>query len=101
MALKTVLLVCNTGMSSTFFVSKMQETIKDKGLDITLSAVSASEVEGKLKTKQVDVVLLSPQVRYLKPQFDKHVEGKETLIGIIDNSDYASMNAEKIIDELM
>lgn len=101
MASKTILLVCNAGMSSSFLVSKMQQTIDEKDLDISITAVSASEVEGKLKTQKIDFLLLSPQVRYLKPSFEKCSEGKQLIISVIDNTNYARMNTDKIVDDLL
>ncbi|GAA0354843.1 PTS sugar transporter subunit IIB [Alkalibacterium iburiense] len=101
MTSKNVLLICTAGMSSSFLVSKMQETVKMRGLDMKISAVSASEAERKLNTIPVDYLLLSPQVRYLKPSFEKSLENNQPVIYVIDQTDYAMMNTGKIVDDLV
>src|SRR5690554_823983 len=101
MTSKTMLLICTAGMSSSFLVSKMQDTLKERGLDMKISAVSASEAERKLKNTPVDYLLLSPQVRYLKPSFEESLENSQTVIYVIDQMDYGMMNTGKIVDDLV
>lgn len=74
--MKTILLVCSAGMSTSLLVSKMQKVAAEKAIESDIFAVSASEVDQVMTKKDVDVLLLGPQVRYMKPQFEKKMSGK-------------------------
>lgn len=68
---KTIMLVCSAGMSTSLLVTKMQKAAEDKGLEADIFAVSASEAEDHLINKKIDVLLLGPQVRFMKSQFER------------------------------
>ena len=72
MAKKTIMLVCSAGMSTSLLVTKMQKAAEAKGMDADIFAVSASEADQHLESKPVDVLLLGPQVRFMKSQ---HLKG--------------------------
>jgi PTS system cellobiose-specific IIB component len=64
MAKKTIMLVCSAGMSTSLLVTKMQKAAEEKGLETDIFAVSASDADNSLEEKNVDVLLLGPQVRF-------------------------------------
>jgi PTS system cellobiose-specific IIB component len=66
MAKKTIMLVCSAGMSTSLLVTKMQKAAEEKGIDAEIFAVSASDADNNLESKNVDVLLLGPQVRFMK-----------------------------------
>lgn len=72
MAKKTIMLVCSAGMSTSLLVTKMQKAAEAKGMDADIFAVSASEADQHLESKPVDVLLLGPQVRFMKSQFEQN-----------------------------
>ena len=67
----TIMLVCSAGMSTSLLVSKMQKSAESKGLKAEIFANSANEADKTLRSKEVDVLLLGPQVRFMKSQFEK------------------------------
>jgi PTS system cellobiose-specific IIB component len=79
MADKTIMLVCAAGMSTS------------------LLAVSASEADAHLAKKKIDVLMLGPQVKYMKKQFEDKVAGTDTKMDVINMQDYGMMNGEKVL----
>lgn len=94
---KTIMLVCSAGMSTSLLVSKMKKSAKEKGLDAEIFANSANEADQTLASKEVDVLLLGPQVRFMKSQFEKKVDGKGIPVGVINMQDYGMVNGEKVL----
>lgn len=97
MAKKTIMLVCSAGMSTSLLVTKMQKAAEEQGVDADIFAVSAAEADNNLESKDVNVLLLGPQVRFMKSQFEKKLEGKDIPLDVINMSDYGMMNGEKVL----
>lgn len=79
MAKKTIMLVCSAGMSTSLLVTKMQKAAEEKGMEADIFAVSASDADNNLESKNVDVLLLGPQVRFMKAQFEQKLAPKGIL----------------------
>lgn len=92
------MLVCSAGMSTSLLVTKMQKAAEEKGIETDIFAVSASEADTHLAEKDVNVLLLGPQVRFMKDQFDKKVADKGIPVDVINMADYGTMNGEKVLD---
>ncbi|ETU61972.1 PTS sugar transporter subunit IIB [Enterococcus faecalis] len=91
MAKKTIMLVCSAGMSTSLLVTKMQKAAEDRGMEADIFAVSASEADTNLENKEVNVLLLGPQVRFMvswasRPSFSTSRMG-DTAVAIIFLSD--------------
>ncbi|HEI8098582.1 TPA: PTS sugar transporter subunit IIB [Enterococcus faecium] len=99
MAKKTIMLVCSAGMSTSLLVTKMQKAAEAKGIDSDIFAVSASDTDNNLANKDVDVLLLGPQVRFMKADFEKRLEPKGIPLDVINMADYGMMNGEKVLDQ--
>ncbi|MFV0558100.1 MAG: PTS sugar transporter subunit IIB [Enterococcus sp.] len=97
MSKKTIMLVCSAGMSTSLLVTKMQKAAEAKGLDAEIFAVSASEADNNLAEKDVNVLLLGPQVRFMLKQFQDKVSAKKIPVDIINMADYGMMNGEKVL----
>lgn len=98
---KTIMLVCAAGMSTSLMVSKMQKSAEEKGIEADIFAVSASEADTYLADKKVDVLLLGPQVRFMKAQFEKKVEPLGIALDVIQMTDYGMMNGEKVLNQAL
>lgn len=99
MAKKTIMLVCSAGMSTSLLVTKMEQAAADRGLEADIFAVSASDADSNLDSKNVDVLLLGPQVRFMKAQFEQKLAPKGIPFDIINMADYGMMNGEKVLDQ--
>ena len=96
MAKKTIMLVCSAGMSTSLLVTKMEKAAKEKGIDVEIFALSAGE--GKKILKDVDLVLLGPQVRFMKNEF---VKLATVPVDVIDMLSYGRMEGEKVLNNAL
>lgn len=92
--MKKILLVCNAGMSTSMLVRKMQDNANSRSIDVSIEAKSLTEAKGELKN--VDVILIGPQIRY-------ELENVRSLAGdvpvdAINMRDYGMMDGEKVLD---
>ena len=101
MSKKTIMLVCSAGMSTSLLVTKMQKAAFNQGLDAHIFAASATEAETNLENNPVDVLLLGPQVRYMKSDFEKRLSPKGIPTDVISMSDYGLMNGEKVLEQAL
>lgn len=99
MAKKTIMLVCSAGMSTSLLVTKMQKAAEERGVEADIFAVSASEADQHLESKPVDVLLLGPQVRFMKAQFEKKLASKGIPLDVINMTDYGMMNGAKVLEQ--
>lgn len=99
MAKKTIMLVCSAGMSTSLLVTKMQKAAEAKGMEADIFAVSASDADNSLEEKDVNVLLLGPQVRFMKAQFEQKLAPKGIPLDVINMADYGMMNGEKAFEQ--
>lgn len=103
MAKETIMLCCTAGMSTSLLVTKMQEAAVAAGKDAEIFAVSASEADHELDTKQIDVVLLGPQVRYMQNDFKKKLAGRKNgadiPMAVIDMRAYGMMDRAAVVKQ--
>lgn len=99
MAKKTIMLVCSAGMSTSLLVTKMQKAAEAKGMEADIFAVSASDADNSLEEKGVNVLLLGPQVRFMKAQFEQKLAPKGIPLDVINMADYGMMNGEKVLEQ--
>lgn len=89
-----ILLICSAGMSTSLLVSKMEKSAQARSIECTIKAVSASE--GKNVLDDYDIIMLGPQVRYLKSDIQK-VTSKP--IDVIDMQAYGRMDGERVLND--
>ncbi len=90
--MKKIMLCCNAGMSTSLLVQKMQNDAKDRGLDVEIQARPLNEAMDHL---DADVILLGPQIGYVKGDFQKATDKP---VEVIPMMDYGRMNATGIND---
>ena len=96
--MKKILLVCENGISKTILVSRMKEYAKLKNVDIDIKALPITECEDVIN--DVDIVLLSPQVRFQMPQVNALVGGRVP-VKAIDAIIYGMMNERVILEQVL
>lgn len=101
MSKKTIMLVCSAGMSTSLLVTKMEKAAEERGIDADIFAVAANDADNSMEQKKVDVLLLGPQVRFMKAQFEKKLEPKGIPLDVINMADYGMMNGEKVLDQAL
>ncbi|CAM2361170.1 PTS sugar transporter subunit IIB [Listeria seeligeri] len=93
--MKKIMLMCNAGMSTSVLVRKMERVAEERELEITIWAISETDFEKNWR--QADVILLGPQVSYMKDKVTDVVNGSIP-VTVIDVVDYGRMNGEKVLD---
>lgn len=89
------MLMCNAGMSTSVLVRKMERIAEERELEVTIWAISETDFEKNWR--KADVILLGPQVSYMKDKVTDVVEGTIP-VTVIDVIDYGRMNGEKVLD---
>ncbi len=90
METKQIMLVCAAGMSTSLMVSKMEKAAQDQ-------AVPVPEAKEYLQNNAVDVLLLGPQVRYLKNEFSADLSARGIPVEVIPMTDYGMMKGDKVL----
>ncbi|MBO6047250.1 MAG: PTS sugar transporter subunit IIB [Erysipelotrichaceae bacterium] len=96
--MKTILLVCSAGMSTSLLVTKMEAAAKEQGLDRKIFALPFSDAPRVLE--EVDCILLGPQVRFQKNAIQKMANERKAgpiPVDVIDMRDYGTMNGAKVL----
>ncbi|AGM25435.1 PTS sugar transporter subunit IIB [Spiroplasma chrysopicola] len=93
--MKNVCLVCSAGISTKMIVTNINEFLTTHQNDIKFLAVNINE----LTSEHYDVVLLAPQIGYLKDKITTiFKDQKNVKIEILPSDLYVSNNAEGIIN---
>ena len=92
-----ITLCCSAAMSTNLLMDKMIDESHKQGIQIHIWAKNVNEIETNMK--DVDVILITPQVKYAKKQIKKRVSP----IPVIEISmkDYGLMNSKNIFNNII
>lgn len=93
--MKRVLVCCNTGVTTSLLVAKIKAVAEARGLEIEIEALPISTAADHIS--DADAVLLGPQVGFAKEAFE---EASAKNVRVITTEDYATQNAENILDSI-
>lgn len=91
-----VLLLCSQGMSTGMLCDRIAAAAKEDGCDLHIWA--ASEIKAREHVGKADLILLGPQVRYLKSRIEEMSEGKP--VAVIDMMAYGTMNGKQVYQDI-
>lgn len=94
-----ILLVCAAGMSTSLIVEKMKKAVKPEDGEVQILAAPVEQFENLVK--DYDVVLLGPQIRFKKREFDKVAATYNVPLDIINTTDYGMVRGDKILQHAM
>ncbi len=97
--MKRIMFVCSAGMSTSLLVSKVEAAAKEKGIEAKIWAVSESEARNHYD--DVDVILLGPQVRFLKAKIVADTADKGVNVDVVDTVNYGRMNGEAVLEQAL
>lgn len=98
MAKKIIMLVCAAGMSTSLLVSKMKKAAEGSGKDYEIFAKSTADIDEQLASQnKPDIILLGPQVSYMKGDVKKKTDAAGVPMSVISMQDYGLMNGEKVL----
>jgi PTS system cellobiose-specific IIB component len=100
--MKTILLVCSAGMSTSLLVTKMEAAAAASGVECKIFALPFSDAPRVLE--DVDCIMLGPQVRFQKTAIEKMAAERKAgpiPVDVIDMRDYGTMNGKAVFDAAM
>ncbi|REJ28812.1 PTS sugar transporter subunit IIB [Caldibacillus debilis] len=97
--MKRILLACSSGMSTSLLVSKMREVAEQKGIETEIWAVGNEKAEKEME--KADVLLIGPQMRFLKKKLEKKAEEIGIKVEVIDPVAYGRMDGEKVFHQAL
>lgn len=77
----------------------MKKAAVKAGVDAQINAYPYSKLGDVING--ADIVLLGPQVRFKKKQFETEYADKDVEFMVIDTVDYGMMNGEKVLNEVL
>lgn len=89
-----ILLVCAAGMSTSLVAESMQDALSEEEKDWVISAESSEEFHEIVS--EYDVVLLGPQVRFKKDEFQE-IAGVNIPVAVINTMDYGRCRGDHIL----
>lgn len=94
--MKTIIICCSAGMSTSLFVQKLKQYAENINEFINIFAISITEIDNYLD--KAHVIVLAPQIRFLY----KTITEKTTKPVInIEMRDYGTMNVQKVLPEIL
>lgn len=92
-----ILLACGIGASTGFMAANMRKAAKQQNLDVTIHAVSKSQVMDNVD--KIDLLLLGPHFSAEVPKYQEMVKGHNIKVTSIDPDYYASLDGESILQD--
>ena len=93
-----ILLVCGAGASSSFMAAKMRMAAKQRGLDITVTARSESEIPNYVGF--IDALLVGPHLKGVCEDAREHY-GQDFAVILMKKEFYAVLDGDKALDHLL
>ncbi|HLR69025.1 MAG TPA: PTS sugar transporter subunit IIB [Virgibacillus sp.] len=94
-----ILLACSAGMSTSLLVSKMEEAAESKGIEVNIWAVSQDKAPTEME--KADVLLIGPQMRFMKKKFAKVAEEVGIPLDVIDPMAYGRVDGEAVLNKAL
>ncbi|GIN67793.1 MULTISPECIES: PTS sugar transporter subunit IIB [Bacillus] len=95
--MKKILLACSSGMSTSLLVTKMEEYVKSIGDEAKIWAVGQDQA--KKEMEQADVVLIGPQMSFLKDDLQKEADKYGIRVDVIDMMAYGMADGKKAYEQ--
>ncbi len=95
--MKKIYLFCSAGMSTSLLANNMQEVANAHNLDVEINAFSIAKLQEIHEKEHPDCILLGPQVKFIYENTKKKYNVLNTPVGLIDASDYGTINGERVL----
>lgn len=97
--MKHILLACSAGMSTSLLVSKMEEAAEKRGLECEIWAVAQDKAPKEMEG--ADVLLIGPQMRFMKKKFSKTAEEVGIPLDVIEAKSYGRVDGEAVLNKAL
>lgn len=88
---KTIILACVGGLTTSMLVERINEVIHRDQLDYSFYSIG---ITGMNNLKNIDVLLLSPQLAYLE---EKVKASLQVPVAVISDEDFELMRGEEVL----
>ena len=88
---KTIILACVGGLTTSMLVERINEVIHRDQLDYSFYSIG---ITGMNNLKNIDVLLLSPQLAYLEEKAKASLQGP---VAVISDEDFELMRGEEVL----
>ncbi|MBP1969234.1 PTS system cellobiose-specific IIB component [Virgibacillus natechei] len=95
--MKRILLACASGMSTSILVRKMEEAAEEKGIEAEIWAVAQDKAPSEME--RADVLLIGPQMRFMKKKYSKVAEEVGIPLDVIDPVAYGRADGEAVLNK--
>ncbi|KXG08456.1 Oligo-beta-mannoside-specific phosphotransferase enzyme IIB component [Anoxybacillus sp. P3H1B] len=95
--MKKILLACSSGMSTSLLMTKMQAYAKEIGEETEIWAVGQDQA--KKEMEKADVVLIGPQMSFLKGELQKEAKKYGIPVEVIDMVAYGLADGKKVYEQ--
>lgn len=96
--MKNIIVVCEAGITTSLLVQKLRQQAQQENVDYMIESKSIEEGLDFVKQKQVDAVLLGPQVHHKAAEYEKSTNARILKIAV---NDYNNMNTLSMFDQLV
>lgn len=93
-----IILACAAGMSTSLLANNIQREAQERGVDVTVEAMSTSSLDETL-WRSVDVVLLGPQMRHQLDDLAAKGAQFHVPVEAIPPQDYAMANGQHVLEQ--
>ncbi|PXW92218.1 PTS system cellobiose-specific IIB component [Streptohalobacillus salinus] len=97
--MKRIVLACSAGMSTSLLVTKMEEEATSRGLDTKIWAVAQDKAPEAMK--EADVLLIGPQMRFMKRKFQEIADQENIPLDVIDAMSYGRIDGKAVLDHAL
>lgn len=94
-----IILVCEHGASTGMLTTAMEKAAKAQGVEANINAYPYTKLNELIDG--ADIVLLGPQVRFKKKEFDAKYADKGVEFLVVDTVAYGTMNGEKVLKQAL
>ena len=94
-----VLLVCGSGASSGFMAANIRKAAAARGLNLSVTARSESEIENYVD--EIDVLMVGPHLAYIVDEVDDYVGDRPVAVILMSPDYYSTLDGNLAVDHLI
>lgn len=94
-----ILLACGSGASSGFLAQNIRKAAKKKGVEVTVKAVSDTQIEDYLK--EIDILLIGPHLKHRFVEIESMVAPHGVIAMLVNQDSYAVLDGEAVLNEVL
>ncbi|MGX7042223.1 PTS sugar transporter subunit IIB [Leuconostoc holzapfelii] len=97
MAIKKIMLACDASATTPLLVATIEKAISAQDKNVMVFATTSPHIDDKILSEQPSIVLLAPQLAYLKGEVKAQTDQVGVPLAVIQLNDFNDMNGERIL----